>query len=242
MNILFAVIFLFLKTGEKFATQETAGDTVAGLTKVLCEKTGVSFEPRVMNDPVKAAELKGVGVGIVTPGFYLAYRKTLGLEPILEVKRAKVPEERYVLVTGKDAGEADIVTTSMTAEERYVLGVILDGREARLKQTSDPGDALFDIAEGATGGVLLESAQWDAFKDDPELGPKLRVAYRSEALPGNLVVVFRDGADAGKLTTALKALGESDEGKAILRSILVDSFVEIDKPRLAKAEEKFFGK
>ena len=54
--------FLFLKTGEKFATQEIAGPTVAGFTAYAGEKaagTTNAFEPRVMNDPVKAAEFSG---------------------------------------------------------------------------------------------------------------------------------------------------------------------------------------
>ena len=62
--------FLFLKTGEKFATQETAGPTVKGLTDYIGQKLAVSFEPEVMNDPVKAAELCGTNnpaAGIVTP-------------------------------------------------------------------------------------------------------------------------------------------------------------------------------
>ena len=51
--------FLFLKTGEKFATQEIAVPTVAGFTAYVGAKAAGStniFEPRVMNDPVKAAE------------------------------------------------------------------------------------------------------------------------------------------------------------------------------------------
>ena len=52
-------LFLFLKTGEKFATQEAAGPTVKGLTDYIGQKLAVSFEPNVMNDPVKAAEFCG---------------------------------------------------------------------------------------------------------------------------------------------------------------------------------------
>src|SRR5277367_6805428 len=96
--------FLFLKTGEKFATQEIAAPTVAGLTGYIGEKIGGAtnvFAPRVMNDPVKAAEFSGKSkpaLGIVTAGFYLMYAKTLGMEPLLEIKRAGVKEERCVLV------------------------------------------------------------------------------------------------------------------------------------------------
>ena len=85
--------FLFLKTGEKFATQEIAAPTVGGLTTYIGEKvagTTNAFEPRVMNDPVKAAEFSvksRPALGIVTAGFYLTYAKALGMEPVLEVNR-----------------------------------------------------------------------------------------------------------------------------------------------------------
>ena len=252
ISILIAAAFLFLKTGEKFATQETAGETVSELTKYVSEKAGTSLEPRVMNDPVKAAEFsaaKKPAAGIVTPGFYLAYAKALKMEPILEVKRQKVPEERYVVVARKDAGDElrdKIVATSLASEERYVTGVVMDGREARLRATADPEGAVFDIVEGAKdapAAVLMEEAQWDVFKEDPELGPKLRVVLRTEVLPGSLVVVFGDAkVDAEKLKMALQSMNTSDTGKAILRNIRVEAFVDVDKDRLGKAEAKFHGK
>lgn len=250
--ILIAAAFLFLKTGEKFATQETAGETVSELTKYVSEKAGTSFEPRVMNDPVKAAEFsaaKKPTAGIVTPGFYLAYAQALGMEPILEVKRQKVPEERYVVIAKKNAGDdvrEKVVATSLAGEERYVNSVLLQGREARLRATTDPEGSVFDIVEGvkdAPAAVLMEGAQWDVFKDDPELGLKLRVVYQTGVLPGSLVVVFRDAkVDVDKLKAALKSMSESEPGKSILRNIRVDSFVEVDKERLAKAEANFRGK
>lgn len=250
--ILIAAAFLFLKTGERFATQETAGETVSGLTKYLSEQAGTSFEPHVMNDPVKAAEFKKPAAGIVTPGFYLAYHSALNIDPILEVKRQNVPEERYVLVVKREAGDDlrdKIIATTLAAEERYVIGVIFQdrfGRDVRLKRISDVEGAIFDIVEGAkdaAAGVLMEAAQWDVFKDDPELGPKLRVVLESEALPGSLVVVFRDAyVDAEKLKSALKSMNDNDPGRTILRSIRVETFTELDKERLTRAEARFLGK
>src|SRR5437879_2439257 len=132
--------FLFLKTGEKFATQEVAGPTVAGLTAYIGEKVAGStnaFEPRVMNDPVKAAEFSGKSkpaLGIVTAGFYLTYAKALGMEPLFETKRTGVKEERYVLVARKEASddlsklEGKTIATPLAAEQRYVIGVVLQGK------------------------------------------------------------------------------------------------------------------
>lgn len=257
MHLLFALAFLFLKTGEKFATQESAAPTVSSFTTYLGEKAGASFEPEVMNNPVKAAEFvaaKKPAVGIVTPGFYLAYGKALGMEPVLETKREKVTEERYVLVAKKDAGDnfrEKTIASTLAAEERYVTSIILQnkyGDDVRLKNITDVEGAVFDLVEGtknAADAVLMESAQWALFKDDSELGPKLRVVLESEPLPRSLVVVFRDSAgqvDVDKLKSALKAMNDSDAGKAILRNIRVEAFVDLDKERLAKAEAKFLGK
>lgn len=253
-------LFLFLKTGEKFATQEVAGPTVKGLTDYIGQKLAVSFDPKVMNDPVKAAELCGtdkLAAGIVTPGFYLQHGKALGLEPVLETRREGVTAERYVLVVRKTAGDdlktlnGKTVATTLALEPRYVIGVVLQdklGKEVRLKSTMDVEGAVFDMADGAkdaSDAVLAEEAAWKLFENDPELGPKLKTIYRSEELPRDLVVRFGGdtaGVDAEKLKTVLKAMNDSEEGKTILRSIRVQSFVDLDKERLAKAAALFLGK
>jgi len=257
MNIILALAFLFLKTGEKFATQETAGQTVTGFTTYLGERAGATFEPEVMNNPVKAAEFvaaKRPAAGIVTPGFYLAYGKALGMEPLLETKRVKVPEERYVLVAKKDAGDDfrdKIIATTLAAEERYVTGVILQnkfGDEVRLKSVTDVENPLFDIMESrqnAPTGVLMESSQWDVFKDDPDFASKLRVVLTTDPLPRNLVVLFRANAgtlDVDKFKSALRTMNDTPAGQTILRNIRVEAFVDLDSDRLAKAEAKFLGK
>jgi hypothetical protein len=257
MHILFAVAFLFLKTGEKFAIQETAGPTVSTFTTYLGEKAGTNFEPEVMNKPAEAVEFvtaKKPAVGIVTPGFYLAYAKALGMEPLLEIKRVKVPDERFILVAKKDAGDDfrdKVIATTLAAEERYVTGVILQnkfGDEVRLKSVTEVEGSLFDIIEGrqnAPAGVLLEAAQWDVFKDDPDFAAKLRVVLTTDPLPRSLVVLFRANAgklDVDKLKATLKAMNDSEAGTAILRNIRVEAFVDLDSDRLAKAEAKFLGK
>ena len=143
METILLVAFLFLKTGKKFATQEMAGQTVGEFTAVVAKAVGgIEFEAQVMNDPVKAVEfcmLKKPPVGIVTPGFYVAYAKALEMEPLLEVRRQKVAAERYVVVVkkttteGLDAVRGKVLATSLAAEERYVTGVILQDKVAELR-------------------------------------------------------------------------------------------------------------
>ena len=255
--------FLFLKTGEKFATQEIAAPTVAGLTAYLGEKvvgTTNAFEPRVMNDPVKAAEFTGKSkpaLGIVTAGFYFTYAKPLGMEPLLETKTTGVKEERYVLVVRKDASddpaklEGKTIATPLAGEQRYAVGVVLQGKlgeEIRLKQTMDAEGAVFDLAEGsknAADAVLLETGAWEPFKDDPESGGKLKVVFQSDELPRDFVVVFAPKSDTlnvDKLKQVLKDMGGSEAGQKILQSIRVESFTDIDAGRLSKAEKLFYGK
>jgi len=246
MEIL-AAGFLFLKTGEKFATQETAGPTVAELTRHLGD-----YEPRVMNDPVKAVEFcagKKPALGIVTPGFYLAYGKALGMEPLLETQRAGIAAERCVLVARRDAADdltGKTVATTLAAEERYVIGVILQdkfGQELRLKPVTDTEGAVFAVAEGskdAADAVLLEEAGWKLFEGDPELAGKLKVVFRSDELPRDLVVNFGSG-EAGKVKTALQNLGATEAGQKILHNIRVEAFTEINRERLSKAGDRFLG-
>jgi phosphonate ABC transporter substrate-binding protein len=255
--------FLFLKTGEKFATQDVAGPTVAGLTEYVGEKaagTTNAFTPYVMNDPVKAAEFCGKNkpaLGIVTAGFYLTYAKALGMEALLEVKRMGVKEERYALVVRKDASddpaklEGKTIVTPLAGEQRYVGAVVLQGKlgeEIRLKQTMDVEGAVFDLAEGAKNAadaVLLEDGAWKVFKDDPDSGGKLKVVYQSEDLPQDLVVMFGPKADASgddKVKKVLKDMSGDDDGKKILRSIQVESFTDVDADKLSRAEKQFYGK
>jgi hypothetical protein len=259
--VMVLLAFLFLKTGEKFATQETAGQTVGEFTASVAKAVGdIGFEPRVLNDPVKAVEFcatKKPPVGIVTPGFYLAYQKALDIEPLLEVRRQKVAAERFVVVVkktaegdGVDAVRGKVLATTLAAEERYVTGVILQDKvaEMRLKAVTDIEGAVFDLGEGAKdapGAVLLEESAWEVFSKDEELGPKLKVAYRSEELPGALVVAFRANTgklELGKFKEAMASMNKSEEGRKTLGSIRVESFEKLNEARLKKAQESFLGK
>ena len=255
--------FLFLKTGEKFATQEIAAPTVSGFTAYIGEQVAGApnaFEPRVMYDPVIAAEFSGKSkpsLGIVTAGFYLTYAKALGMEPLLEIKRTGVKEERYLLVTKKDGTEdlakleGKTIATPLAGEQRYVVGVILQGKlgeEIRLLQTMDVEGSVFDLAEGskkAADAVLLETGAWDLFKDDPDSGGKLKVVYQSDELPRDLMVAFAPKSDAvniDKLKQVLKDMSGNADGQKVLQSIRVDSFADVDRERLSKAEKLFYGK
>lgn len=254
------VAFLFLKTGEKFATQEMAGPTVAAfLAQVGKGMDGTKFEAQVLNDPAKAVTFcvkKKPPVGIVTPGFYLAYQKALGMEPLLEVRRQKVAAERYVVVVKKEAGDGleavkgKVVATTLAAEERYVIGVILQDKlgEVRLKAVTDIEGAVFDLVEGtkeAAGAVLMEEAAWQAMEKDEELGPKLKVAYRSEEMPGALLVSFSasaSGKKASQMKKAFQSLQDTAEGREALGSIRVEKFEDVNRDRLNKAEQAFLGK
>lgn len=253
MHAILMVGFLFLKTGEKFATQEVAGPTVKALTAYV---GGDTLEPRVLNDPAKAVEYCSANkpsLGIVTPGFYLTYAKALGMEPLLETKREGVAAERCVLVASKDASDdlatwqGKTIATPLAAEQRYVISVVLQsklGDEVRLRSTMDVEGAVFDLVEkakGAADAVLMEEAAWKLFEGDSELGPKLKIIFRSDELPRDLVVKFGD-ADTGKTVATLKGMNASDDGKKVLRSIRVEAFVDLDQERLAKARQLFSGK
>jgi len=247
--LILAAGFLFLKTGEKFATQESAGPTVALLTAFLGQQTGTTLEPRVVNDPGQAVEYCAAGkpvAGIVTPGFYLAFGKTLGLEPVLEIKRQQVAAERYVLVTagaGLEALAGQPVATPLAAEPRFVAAVILQGKlgaTVRLQPVTDVEGAVLDLVEGAKNApaaVLMEEGTWQVIHADAELGPKVKAVFTSDELPGNLVVRFAGPLAVSKLKAALKATPAE-----ILGNIRVERFDDIHQERLSHAAELFHGK
>lgn len=255
MEILVA-LFLFLKTGERFATDEVAGPALAELTKYVGEKIGANLQPRVFNEPARALEWcarERPRVGIVTPGFYLAYRKALAMRPLLEVHREQVDAERYVLVVRKTNGglPADwtgkSIATTLAAEERYVRGVILQdkfGSELRLVPVQNVEDALFDLVEDAPNApdaVLVEEAAWKVFAADPEFDSRLTVAFQSTELPRDLVVSFSEAPDP-QLVRTLQHMADDVAGRRILQGIRVASFAPVDTDRLNHAAQLFHGR
>jgi hypothetical protein len=255
--------FLFLRTGERFATQEEAGPTLATLTAHVGRKLGLGpdrFAPRVFNDPVKAAEFCGAArpaLGIVTPGFYLTYGKTLGMEPLLEVIRAGVDSECYLLV-GNASAPDDLaklaghrVATTLAAEQRFVIGVVLQdklGREVRLQAVTDIEGAVFNLLsrDGDAEAVLMEEAMWTGlFAPDPDLSKQLKVLYRSDDLPHQLVVAFTrhiGDLDLEAVRSVFKGMSQDEDSRAILRNIRVASFEDVNQDRLDRARGLFTGK
>ena len=244
--LILAAGFLFLKTGEKFATQESAGPTVKLLTEFVGQKTGESFAPQVFNDPSQAAEYCATGkpvAGVVTPGFYFAYKKMLNMEPVLEIKRLQVLAERYVLVTkgavlGTLTGKT--IATQLAMDSRFVAGVILQGKlgaDVRLVPVTDVEGAVMDLVEGAKNApaaVLMEEGAWQVIHADAESGAQVKAVFTSNELPGNLVVIFNGKLDAGKLKAAVRMIPAE-----ILSSVRVESFTEVNAARLGQAEELF---
>lgn len=258
MPELLMIAFLFLKTGEKFATQTAAGPTVAAFTSYVADKIGgVKIEPQVLNEPARAVEFvsnKKPALGIVTPGFFLAYKDALKMEPLLEVQRQDVPAERFVIVVKKSAGDdltGKVIATTLAAEEHFITGVVLQnkfGDEVRLKPVTDVESAIFDVADAAKNAadaVLVEESAWQVFAKDEELGPKLKVAYRSDELPGQLLVAFTPNAgalDLSKVKETLKAMSASAAGKEVLASIRVQAFTDVNQAQLAKVQALYYAK
>jgi len=175
---------------------------------------------------------------------------------LLETKREKVPAERLLLVARKSApdnlGEwgGKSIATRWQRKERYVVAVALQGKlgtEIRLQSTANVENSVFDLADGSAGApdaVLLEETAWKLFETDEEIAPKLKVIYRSEELPRNLVVVFRPQPpawDTGKVADVLKAYEADEAGRAVLGSIWVEEFRSVDEQRLGQARKLFAG-
>lgn len=257
MTELLLIAFLFLKTGEKFATQEIAGPTVAGFTDHLGAQLGVRMEPAVMNQPadaVRYVERQKPALGIVTPGFFLTYEKALGIKPLREIHRLGGQSNRWVLIARQEVSddlkdwEGKAVASPLAPEERYLKAVVLQGKlgnEVRFASIGDVEGALFDLAEKtdtAFAAVLIDAAQWELYREDPDLGAALKALYTSPELPEDLLVVFTVHAqqlDVDQLLTVLGQMTEDEEGKTVLRSIQVGAVRPIDQPRLDQTRRMF---
>ncbi len=131
------------------------------------------------------------------------------------------------------------------------MAVILQGKlghELHFEESADPEEALFALVEKTTDAaevVLVPQVLWELYSEDPDLQGSLQLAYSSEDLPHDLLVIFGDHPSAlaaETLSTTVTAMNDDEEGKQVLQSIRVARFAPIDQERLERARQLFDGK
>lgn len=247
------------KLGERYATDEKAGETIDGFTDYLDKQTGADFKRvGVRNTPAEALKLlkdekNPVAVAIVSPGFYFTNKDALKLTAIAEAQRGGKDGEQYTLVGATEVKEYPAgkkVATSMIADLDWLNKAVLCAPEGakpvewvQYDNLSDAAYEIIDEEDGAPDFVLVDRVTLDVFAKDADL-KTLKKGLLSELLPQDLVVEVdgRLGETRDALKKTLGALSDSDAGKKIGENLQSPKFPAPDQSRIDKVAKWYESK
>jgi hypothetical protein len=248
------------KLGERYATDEKAGETIDSLAAYLAKQiTGADFKRLgVRNKPDDALKLfkddkNPVALAIVSPGFYFAHKTDLKLTTIAEAQRGGKDGEQYTLIGATEIKEYPAgkkIATNMTADLDWLNKAVLRAPEGakqvewvQYDNLTDAAYEIIDEEDGAPDFVLVDRVTLDVFAKDSDL-KMLKHGLASELLPQDLVVEvdgrLGDHRDAVKKTLA--ALSDSDEGKKLGESLQSPKFPAPDDKRIEKVSKWYEAK
>ncbi|MBZ0135583.1 MAG: hypothetical protein K8I27_04320 [Planctomycetes bacterium] len=242
------------KLGERYATDEQAGETIDSFADYLDKqvagadfhRVGVRNKPDDVLKLLKDAD-KPVAVAIISPGLYFKHGKDLKLTAIAEATRGGNNGERYALVGPAEAKEypsGKKIATSMTADLDWLNKAVLRAPEGakpvewvQYDNLLDAGYEIIDEEDDAPDFVLVDRITLEFFEKDSDLNG-FKKGLESDLLPQDFVVEVdgRLGKKADGLKKALGALNESDEGKKLGEQLQSPRFPAPDEARIKKVQ------
>ena len=192
------------------------------------------------------------GLALVTLPLYLEERGRLRLTPRLQVAIEPGGAETWSLVAKKGlVGSAAAldgweILGSVGYSPAFVRGPILGSwgavpLSARIAFAPAPLTALRRAASGEKTAVILDATGAAALPTLP-FASDIEVVARSASLPASLLCTVGDrlpARDAGRLIEGLKRLHRTPAGAAILKSIRLLRFEQVDEPSLKSAQLAF---
>lgn len=188
-------------------------------------------------------------------GFFLAYRESLKLIPMVRVILPDEKPEQYFLVTNKGAFtdlaslEGKKITGTPFFEnpsflDRIVFnGAIETGSFFEAEGTSRPLSALRKLTSGDIDGVLLAATQFHSLATLP-LADELDVVFQSQPISSvGLMRIDNEAteATAEALQKALLDLSKTPEGIEASQGFGVAGFAEIDPEEIDALVKKYEG-
>jgi hypothetical protein len=240
---------------------------MARLARYLGPRVGADrLEATYHNEPEKAlADLRErpARMGIVSVGFYLEQRRTLGLEAVLELE----PEGRYRLVVPADAAtdlealRGATVVGGPLYEKDFIGRVVFRGVAARdtwkLEPTLQISRALRQVRRGRYAAAVITEREFGALAPGGKLEAWRELA-RSDPFPAALLVVIRspsgsaesarpaaggpDTVDVELWKRGFAAMAEDKEGKEILDTMGCGGSRPVRVEWLKEVEKKFDAK
>lgn len=183
---------------------------------------------------------------LVSSGFYLAHRESLGLTPLLEPLRMdEGPGVVHLIVkegAPKLSPSAMRIGGQLAGEPAWALGPVL-GLPAGGVPTFIPAartlEAIRQLQAGDLDGVLLPEAEWNLVKATNKAGA-LAVAFTSQPLPEGPVVAFGEpSARTRAAMTALLGLDATEAGRKVLTRMTLRGFKPIEPGRHSPFQASF---
>lgn len=255
---------LVVEPGEAAATPERAAAFLDLLASWLGEKVPAlgrgEVVARIANTREGAVELLRTSrprLVFAPPGFHLEHLadgKHDG-RAVAEIPRFGAGEDRFYLVTvaGGPSSPGELsgarVAGAAGLDREYLARVVFPDtlrpdRAFRLEEAGNLTDEVFEMLEGAAGApaaLLLDEELKRFFEDDDLIWPELRVIWRSDPLPRDLVVALGawTGSELGELEEALVEMGDDPDGERILELMQSSGLRPVDRGRLEEARRRY---
>jgi hypothetical protein len=235
--------------GTTDEAQPTMDAVAAGIGAAAGWKPGSLVAVYHQDGPVGLERLQqdDAAIAVVNLPFYLKHRQELGLEPLLAAVAAGNGDGAWSLVAARDRLKqpGDLSGWTVTGLPAYhpglVRGPVLSGwgdlpEDTELKFTSRVLSSLRKASRGENLAVLLDKTQVEALPSLP-YAESLEVVYRSGPMPTSLLCVVDDRLPEERragLIRALPGLKDSPEGAALLETIRLERFVDLDRAALQR--------
>ncbi|MDP8223397.1 MAG: PhnD/SsuA/transferrin family substrate-binding protein [Candidatus Lernaella stagnicola] len=234
-----------IRPGGPPATDQ-AHAQVAGLMHGLAATAGWpagSADARYFNttdDGYRYVKSQRPGFVFTTPGFYLAYRDELKLQPLTRAVLREGDTIQYFVVAKKGGASslADLKGKTLAgahlAEPAFVERIVLGGQlklgdDVQAKVTSGFA-ALKNLHAGTVDAVLLDSKEKQALAALPFAGD-LVVIFTSATIPNTGIMAVGGNVSAAEAAALRKAAADfcgSAAGKAVCDTFGIERFVPAD--------------
>ena len=245
------------KAAEGFLAR--LGDYLAARTKLPRPSLSYNNKPA---DALSMLKKTQPDLGIVSLGFYLEYRDSFGLKPVLEA----YPLKKYVLVASegnlKTAADLDgkLVMGGPLYEPKFVRRILFppDGKAAKTlpgwkgaaawlpKPTTKVSAALYQLGKNRVQAVLLHDSQYESMKTLGRL-KKVEKVIESAYYPPAVIVAFRGAFKSAEavseeqrlLINALEMISSVKDAGEIVQQMGCKEFRKIRPEWLSDVEKKY---
>lgn len=254
--------FLIVKTGDESATQEKATQFLTDFSGYLNSHASFlkqkSIQGLITNRPDDAAAIMQKDqplFAFVSPAFYFEHLSG-SATAIEQIPRFGLNVEHYYLVAPKNgpatlaALKGQTVRTLVLAEQNYLKRVVFPasfqpGKDFALQQAANMADEVFLMTEkdkGAASALLMDEELLHFFQSDEMVWPDLKVLWKSEDLPRDLVVNLDSRLSNGEVEQLKEAFAEMPKdplGAKLLQLMQTTGFTPVSQDLLNSAGAKF---